>query len=529
MLANREIAVPGTRYQVVAVGGAPVTRDLAPESTVLHTLAADRIVVCAEARVADNGDRRVRISSPAGWMDARDLELAPPLPSHGLDFETFRERHRHVAPGDYYGLEFPFTMEMFLEFGSAFLTQAFRAAGTIASDNAVTEIVALKSLGKMGASENAFLTVAYAKAEPGLSEKLFAKFPPLEEQHKFGLSHMAHGEIAMHQFSRRAALPVQMAKYYYGEYSSHTTNYLLITERIPFGESPVEPAHLKGWDHLLPELEDHYAVLARAQAKLAAAHKTGVLGDDLEEVFPFARSARYFRPIDDPGKQVDKLIDFVARIAPQIFIAEGRDPAFLARWREDLLYGLAHKDDVTAYLHADVDYVSFCHPNLNPDNAWFWRDPAGELHAGLLDWGGAGQMSIAQALSGMLMMVDPERHLQIVRMVLDAFAEGYAAQGGPMLDRDELYLQYKASLFSTALGTIVGMVVDLLPAFSEDDYRAMEDRFDSRLLESGLYAAIVWIDDMLREWHDDLTPGEACRIIVERMSGGNYGHLQKGE
>ena len=518
MLANREIATPGKRYRVSAADGARITREMAPQSPVLHTLATGRIVVCAEARVADNGDRRVRISSPGGWMDARDIEPASPLPPHGLDFETFLERHRQVAPGDYYGLDFPFTMAMFLEFGPSFLTEAFRAAGTIAQDNAVTEIVELKSLGKMGASENAFLTVAYAKPEPGLSEKLFAKFPPVEEQHKFGLSHMAHGEIAMHAFSRHAALPVPMAKYYYGEYSSRTTNYLLITERIPFGEPPVEPAHLKGWDHLLPEVEDHYAVLARAQARLAAAHKTGTLGDDVEEVFPFARSARYFRPIDDLGKQVDKLIDFVGRVAPQIFVEEGRDPAFLARWREDLLYGLAHRDEVIAYLHGDVDYVSFCHPNLNPDNAWFWRDPAGELHAGLLDWGGAGQMSIAQALSGMLMMVDPERHLRIVRMVLDIFAEGYAAQGGPVLDRDELYLQYKASLFSTALGTIVGMVVDLLPAFSEDDYRAMGDRFDRRLLESGLYAAIVWIDDMLREWHDDLTPADACRIVVERVA-----------
>lgn len=511
--------VPGTRWLVRAAGqGAPVREGQAPDAPICHHVPAGAIVVCAEATGDGTGKRTVRISSPAGWMDAADLEAAPALPPAALDFEIFKARHRDVAPGDYYGIDFPFTMAMFPDFGPAFLTAAFRAAGTIAADNAVTEVIALDSLGKMGASENAFLTVRYARAEPGLSEKLFAKFPPLEEGYKYGLSRLAQGEIAMHHFSGRGTLPVPVAKTYFGDYSSHTANYILITDRIPFGVDPIERAYLKGWDHLMPEVEDHYRVLARSLGKLAGRHKAGALGDDVEEVFPFARSARDFAPIADIPARVAQLTDFIARVAPQLFVEGAAEPDFLKHMAEDLVFGLSHKDDVIAYLHGNVDYVSLCHPNLNPDNAWFWRDATGQLQAGLLDWGGAGQMSVAQAMSGMLMMVEPERHLAIVRMALGTFIETYVAHGGPQLDFDELRLQYKASLFSTALGLIVGLILDLLPQFSEDEYRSMENRFDQRLLDNGLYAAIVWIDDMVREWQDDLTPGQACREIVARRA-----------
>ena len=520
MLVNKERLHTGMRCVVSPEQGVAVTRNRECTSPVLHTLPSGTLVVCAQVQTDEDGETRIRISSPAGWMNARDLEPAAELPAHGLDYDTFRQRHTTVAVGDYYGLDFPFSIAMFDAFGAPFLTDAFRAAGTITPDNAVTQIVELKSLGKFGASENAFLEVRYARSEPGLSEKLFVKFPPPaeREEYKFGLSRMAHGEIAMHKFSREQALPVPVAGYYFGEYSSHTTNYILITDRIPFGIDPIEPAHLKGWDHLIPALEDHYAVLARSLAALAADHRTGALGYGVEALFPYARSARDFATGADVEERVDRLIDFVSRVAPQLFVDHVRDPQFLARWREDLLFGLANKDAVIAYLHSDPDYVGLCHPNLNPDNAWFWREADGKLHAGLLDWGGAGQMSFAQALSGMLMMVDPERHLAIKNMVLNAFIDEFAARGAGKLDFDELHLQYKASLYSTALGMIVGMIIDLMPQFSEADYATMENRFDKRLMESGLYAAVVWIDDMIRETGDTLTPGAASRTIVERVN-----------
>ncbi len=68
-----------------------------------------------------------------------------------------------------------------------------------------------------------------------------------------------------------------VAKCYFADYCSGTTNYILITERIGYGTAPIEPAYRKGRDHTVPEVGEHYRVLAKAQARLVAAHKTGTL------------------------------------------------------------------------------------------------------------------------------------------------------------------------------------------------------------------------------------------------------------
>jgi hypothetical protein len=44
----------------------------------------------------------------------------------------------------------------------------------------------------------------------------------------------------------------------------------------------------------------------------------------------------------------------------------------------------------------------------------------------------------------------------------------------------------------------------------------MKDRFDPRIQESGFASAIIWIDNMLRDWLEPMTPGDACRRIVAR-------------
>ena len=514
MLAIPEQITPGTRYQVAPAAGASLTADVSPRPEVLHHLPKGTLVLSAEVRQTDDRGARVRISSPGGWLDAADLEPTASAPRLSLDFDSFAERYMTVARGDRYGLEFPFTLDMIGEFGPAFLTSALRAAGTIGADNSVTEIVELKPLGLVGASENAFLTVAYASDEPGLQTELFVKVPPADMHLRHRLLFISTSEADMYLFSQEGTLPVEVPRYCFGDYSSYTGNSILITQRVPFGVAPVEQAYRKGYDQYVPHVEEHYRVLARSLGQLASAHKSGALGYRIERAFPFAHAARDFDPLPGAEGRIDKLIDFVGRVAPQLFPQPASDPSFLQRWKEDLLFGYEHKDRVIAYLHSKVDYTSLCHPNLNIDNAWFWRDEAGELHAGLLDWGGAGQMSIAQALSGMLMMPDPALNLSLVDDVMTVFLDEYERGCGIVLDRDELHLQYKASLFSTAMWMIIDLVVAYLSNFSDEDYKAMEDRFDERLQSSGLSAAIIWIDNVLREWLKGLTPGDAWRRIV---------------
>jgi len=475
------------------------------------SLPAGKIVTLAEVGPCGT---RARISSPAGWVKLSDFTYEGPAPSSALDYSAFMANNGRTAPGDFYGFDFPFTIAQLQEAGPAFLTQAFQAAGTIDVNNKVTQIVSLIPLGIMGASENAFLTVAYAVSDPALNTELFVKFPPAEPGHKFALSAQSRNEVAMLRFSRSGILPVPVARYYFADYCSQTSNYVVITDRIGFGKDPIEPAYRKGQDHTVPAIEEHYRVLAQSLARLVAAYKTGALGPDIETMFPYADARRVFFPIQNPESAVNTLVNFVGRVAPHLFVDGADELNFLAQWREDLLFGIEHQHAVIDYLHADVDYVGLCHPNLNVDNAWYWRDETGELHAGLLDWGGVGQLSFAQALSGMLMMPEPERHLTIVANSIGDFISEYEAITGLKLDRSTLDFHYKASLYSTAICYIVGIVVDMLAQFTNEDYASMQSRFDERLMQSGLSVGIIWIDNMLREWHHGLTPGEACRRIV---------------
>lgn len=501
----------GRRYKVQAGVSAPVRAGPDESAPLLHTLPAGALVVCAQ--VTDSG-RCVRINSPAGWVDGTLLEIAAPACALRPDFDTFQQRHDLVAPGDAYGLEFPFSLAMLQEHGPGFLTRAFHASGVISADNQVTEILSMKPIEQKGASENALMTIAYARHEPGIETELFVKMPPANVERKFGLAGMSHGEVEMARLSQKGIVPVETAKYYFADYCTHTANYILITGKVPFGVAPIEPAYHKGYDFMVPDAGEHYRVLTQALVRLVAAHKTGAMGYDIEEIFPYARAARDFWPSAESAGKIDRLIDFIGRIAPQLFIREGTDPVFLKQWREDLLFGLANKDRVIAWLHANPDYTGLCHSNLNIDNAWYWRDDAGALHVGLLDWGGTGQMSIGQALSSMLMMPEPEGYLALVHETISHFIAGYQAATGIALDPAMLRFHYKASVFSTAIWIIVDYITDMLFQYSEADYAGMKDRYDARLTETGLYSAIIWIDNMLRDWLDDLTPGEACRQIV---------------
>ena len=67
---------------------------------------------------------------------------------------------------------------------------------------------------------------------------------------------------------------------------------------------------------------------------------------------------------------------------------------------------------------------------------------------------------------------------------------------------------------STAISTILTVVVDLLDQYSDAEWASMADRFDSRLQEGGMASAVLWFDNVLRDWTDDPTPGDACRLLV---------------
>ena len=64
------------------------------------------------------------------------------------------------------------------------------------------------------------------------------------------------------------------------------------------------------------------------------------------------------------------------------------------------------------------------------------------------------------------------------------------------------------------------MILDILPdVFDQipaEQWSSMKDRTDPFLENSGLISAIIWVDNILREWCGGMTPADACREILAR-------------
>jgi len=500
---------PGGRFEIATNAGAVVTQTSDARSRRVAELPAGTIVVVAQATEAG----RVRLSSPGGWTETSNLGAEVPAIPRKVGRRAFMERHLDLAPGEFYGLEFPFSLEGIGSFGPEFLTKAFHAAGTISKDNRVVGIRSLEPCEGGAASEKAYLTVDYARAEPGLANELFVKMSVGDPERKYFLASTVRDEVALGRLSAECDFPIEVPKFYFGDYSDRTSNYLLVTDRVGFGEGPIAPVCEKGLDHQLPDAHERYLVLTRSLARLVAAHKTGALGLDFEASFPFLLGTRATKSIPSAAEKLDRIVSFVRDTAPQLFPKAVVDPVVLEAFQTDVLFALEHMDELVDAVRADVDYTGFCHPNLNLDNAWFWRDADDRLHAGLLDWGSTGQMSLGQALVGMLMFPEPDTYPQLLDDVIDAFVEELAKSGGPELRPEVLRRHYKVAQFNWSLPTILEIVVDTLDRFSVDEYASMADAFDPRLEETGLRAGIVWLAVVLLDWAGGETPGEGLRAL----------------
>ena len=80
------------------------------------------------------------------------------------------------APGEATGLAVPAHPEALRAAGAGFLTEAFRAFGSLPPDNAVARITRLEPCGGGSTGQKLFLSVEYERPDPGLHRELFVKF-----------------------------------------------------------------------------------------------------------------------------------------------------------------------------------------------------------------------------------------------------------------------------------------------------------------------------------------------------------------
>jgi len=424
-----------------------------------------------------------------------------------IEFAQMKEVAARDEPGDYFGIKFPYTKDKIVDMGPEWLTQAFHKSGVLPRDNAVTKIFDAKEFVGGGAGLKCTFSVEYKKDEPYLHKQLFAKLP-----HKPGGSDRYYvscmwnhdrPEIIFNIFVQDS-VPFRVPKFYFGDISAHTTNFILITESIPwsacgkkeFEPGEIEPAYDKYKDWELPDGGPlYYTACCRALGKMAAYHKIGKLHKEVNEMFPMPApiTAIHASPAVDPGTRkqnaakIDQLVRFMSETAKAVMPPEVTELAWLERWKEELLEMMDYQAEMFCYCSGagtknPQDYVGLTHNNLQIDNAFFWRSELNEVQVGLLDWGVLCCGPLVAAVQGCISGASTEVLQKHHGAFLEAFIESYSEHGGPLLDLERFKMMSLLQMMNWS-ATIISNVAQVLKYTKPKEWSEITDWMDPRLVD----------------------------------------------
>jgi len=347
------------------------------------------------------------------------------------------------VPGDHFGLAVPAHISALRERGEDFLTEAFRASRTLATDNAVVQVTRFDELSVGGTGCKLILSVRYARPQAVLPCDLFVKFSrDFSDPRRDRSRYMLDAEVRFALLSRDPEFPIAVPLCLFADYHAESGTGLLITERIAYGHDGIEPHYAKCLDTEMPEPLAHYQALVTTLGRLSGTHKAGRMPARTDTLFPF--DAEYAAACDRIPYTAQQLQNRVARYEvfatnfPHMLPPNIRAPGFIKTFRDEVVRFSEREGEIQAFLQSVPDFIALCHWNANIDNCWFWRGKTGARECGLLDWGRVGQMSIARTLYGGLSGAEPALWAAHVDDLLALFAAEYRRCGGPEIDVDEL-------------------------------------------------------------------------------------------
>lgn len=379
-------------------------------------------------------------------------------------------------PGDHFGLPLPRTAEQLNsdEFGPAWLTKAFHAAGTLPSGNSVVKILLCEELPIKGfdtaggAAMKLFLTVEYAKPDPSLSSELLMKYTYDPEREIAGVTQ--YGADDGHEVEVALRLlhlfPFRAPQTYFADICRDNTVFVIIMEKIPYAKRGTEsqckpydvlPGCGKYQDFLLPRPEEFYCALFRSMGQLAAWDQLGRFDSFYgplakfteEQYLPTIQGRPPLPKATMVGNRqiidglIEKGVEFFTKYAKNLTPAAVQEEKLVQKMKSELVEMSPWFNDMSVkYQNNSSDYISVTHVNLQADNAWFWRDEYGNLDCGVLDWGGAQRVPFCVRFLGCLSGADPDCMIAHEAKVLKSFVDEYARCGGPTLDLEEVLMRY---------------------------------------------------------------------------------------
>jgi len=458
-----------------------------------------------------------------------------------MKIKEFRENVDKVRPGAHWGIRFPHNFDMLREAGAPWLTRAFHRAGTLPPDNRVvslkvhelsTDSTAAESMGGQGMK--GWLEVAYEKPHPMLHNDLFVKLPfpytPQNERTKNSFNSMPDEPEIMVNRLFGPTLPFRIPKYYYGDISYETSNYILISEKIPYkttswleggkdmvlAPNEVEPRIVKFKDYEMPkDGKEQYVAAMRCLGRMAAEYHSGGLGpkevlmhlflrmpdsplegmgrkafadavrkpDGLAGVFQTPAEA-LASGVGDANRQSvvmasmfgSQMAEFVTN-APAIY-PELQDRKYLKQWYMEAMEVAYYTWEIRLFNSLEASYMAMLHGNLAADNAWYWRNEEGTLEAGLLDFGGASHVNIASNFTMSWIMGEPAMLKDHWQDLLRAFVDGVRENNGPeTIVYDELLVSVGLA-FALSSPLVGGNVQQLFKMHKRAEWTTFKDRWD---------------------------------------------------
>lgn len=451
---------------------------------------------------------------------ARRRALAPLPPHRRLGGSALGARgSAQPASGEWFGLPIPRTFtELASEpdgFGAGWLTRGMRAAHVLDASNSVLHILDIDELplqgdeAQGGAAIKAILRVEYARPSPELHTSLFCKLPWPVSDHPHAnprwraMLSTVYGDGDGRELSiyvlAEDLLPVRVPKLYFADLSRATSDYVLLCECIPYGAEdasrpglPLLPKAGKYQDDRLLNSHDYYYALFRALARVAAADMCGRFDPVLQ---CFAGGAPAAVSSDTPARretarrwardQCGALREFATEVAPGLFPSRLCSEAFLDELERKLGDCAPYFDAVKSFTARDPAYSALAHPNLQVDNAFFWRDPdaSGRLEAGLLDWYGCARAPLAAVMLGSLSGAEPSVLIAHLGPLVQCFVTEYEREGGPRIDAATLLLQVLLLFVYTMVGSLTFIATDIYhEGPSRADWATVQSRDDPRVM-----------------------------------------------
>jgi len=394
-----------------------------------------------------------------------------------------------------------------------------------------------------GAGIKVMVSVAYSRGVDEVTQDFFIKIPHKlgnkSERHKISIVLNNDFPEVMFNTICASSVPFRSPKCYFADINRDTTNFIVICERIPYGSRDQEvfkpyevlPAPGKYVDYQLEgNGADYYYAQAKAFARMAAWYQRSLeASQQLDYLFMVKEDADGF--LWGMWEQLEHLGSIEGRVERvcEYFRQQGREAVLELAAREGT--NVLPEQVAKPFLEIGMDFMETCHavfpagvltpefkeqfqrevsecikystvanwwvykiwpelmvlahPNLQVDNAFYWRDGEGRMQAGLLDWGSVTHNTIPMVLasgwhSAEIGVMD-EHEDQLACWFVDQMLEA----GGKCCDKETFLEMIKLSRTMIVCGMFTNLhkLYQLCP---KTEWPSITGRMDQRIQKAFL-------------------------------------------